>query len=73
MKNGKQKKISLAIDDVDVFFFFLLLGRTRWKKVAVIFKIATSVKVEPLSCPSIQLPCPCFVNVLDANKTKVKP
>lgn len=56
MKKGKQKKISLAIDDVDVFFFFLLLGRTRWKKVAVIFKIATSVKVEPLSCPSIQLP-----------------
>lgn len=53
--------------------FLSFAWKNEMEKVAVIFKIATSVKVEPLSCPSIQLPWPCFVNVLDANKTKVKP
>lgn len=37
-------------------FSFFCLEERDGKKVAVIFKIATSVKVEPLSCPSIQLP-----------------
>lgn len=36
--------------------FLSFAWKNEMEKVAVIFKIATSVKVEPLSCPSIQLP-----------------
>lgn len=61
MKNGKQKKISLAIDDVDVFFFFLLLGRTRWKK-----KWLSSSKLQPLLRWNLYpaLPFNCHAHVL---------
>lgn len=41
---GKNKKIKPCNDDVDVFFFFLLLGRIKTEKVdCFIVKTITSV------------------------------